>query len=175
MNTLTKIDLQKFCWADEGREALKTPWHYKGCTYASDGRICIRIDEVYEGVGDATDDQITFAKRINAFFGREIEYRKRAALPKFEPHQNIACILCDGTGHLGNAKCPDCYSGFLRTGKIVGVGLGAFHPYYLGLVASLPSVKISTLKRLEMALFWFDGGRGAVMPTISDPGVVVTL
>lgn len=175
MNTLTKIDLQKFCWTDEGREALKTPWHYKDKAYATDGRVCVRIDDVYDGVEAATLDQIKFAKQIDGFLNHGTAYPKPEPLPSFKPSKVIKCQWCGGSGNMGNMRCTECWSGYRHRGEIVKVGLGAFHPYYLGLVASLPSVKISTVRRLQMALFWFDGGRGAVMPTISDPGVVVTL
>lgn len=68
------------------------------------------------------------------------------------------CLACDGYGEPGN--CPEAHRTVL--GEAEGIG---FQTRYLRLFAGLPGVEVALNGLAGAAVFRFDGGAGAVMPT----------
>lgn len=90
-------------------------------------------------------------------------------------HEYDPCENCNGTGETQNEKdeyplglipCWFC-NGSGEERQATDIGLGSFDARYLRLIASLPNARFTPNPinpEAGVALFIFDGGRGALMP-----------
>jgi hypothetical protein len=96
------IDLQRFCWADDYRKHLRTPWAHKGHIYATNGHICVRVpapDQAEAIFPHAVGDSA-------AGIFDKVGERQYAPLPEFEMGET--CHVCRGKGKYPQSKCEDC-------------------------------------------------------------------
>lgn len=185
-NTPTLDQLQKFCarYPDLVRgNVYMQPLHYRVHIYATDGRICIRInDDRTLEVNSTGVDGINYA----ALFAGD----KNCDLPIPPLPALIPCRHCHGTAV--SHDCPDCdgdgCSSCDRIGKLktpypeagpcwwcngrgeqednpVAVGDSYFNRIYLALAAEIPGARFVRIDGLNVARIQFDGGEIAIMPT----------
>lgn len=101
MNTET---LKKFCYPDNMRPNLMEPFSRDGYTWASDGRIMIRVPEIPGAVGHkkAPDPWTAWLKK-------PLEEYIPAELPQGWQEMEVEyfeCQTCQGTGQV--YICPEC-------------------------------------------------------------------
>lgn len=163
------INLKPFCGKEETRAYLNEPFSRDSFTYATDGRICVRVErreDVAEQADYALPDvlQLPWAKGTDF---RPLALKLPAkALDTAEP-----CTSCfDGYEH----DCPDCEciceecdgSGEIKkdgdTKKSVGILGVPVALAYARLLTALPGLAVATtdFNALE---FKFDGGAGFLM------------
>lgn len=164
---LTLEQLQPFCSRDEGRHLLHKPFTRDGWTYATDGRIVIRVPAI-DGVekGEVGAESL-FPKA---------EFRE-IGLPDSIPHAvKTICSRCHGTGECSCLHCGSDYTCKVCNGsvdiikdspiKIEGVALRAAH---LRLIKALPGAKLFlNLDPKATHAFTFDGGEGRLAPVSED-------
>lgn len=180
MITKTAIDLQKFCGEDEtfgssARYIFTQPFTKNGWTYATDGRICIRIP-----TGDTNTEPPP--QREGESFQRQFPPCDDLFKPVKEPISNPwpttgmvraveVCPQCDGEGVVGCEECGEkrCLycKGTLRMEQTIGRKVGAHlvGVKYDDLILSLPSPYWIAGAAPNRALpFTFSGGEGQIMP-----------
>ena len=166
------MDLTTFCAEPTDRPMFAKPFSFGEYTYATDGRLAVRISRVPTiGVHDETGAmcEALFAKVQPCEF-------KAAPTIKF-PHrakssEDGKCEKCDGSGLLH--KCPSCQC---RCRDCEGTGKEAiwhevsfelkgvhFAGRYLFLLKDLPGLKFGVPSAAEPLRFSFDGGDGLLMP-----------
>lgn len=167
-----RIDLTKFCSVDETRVPLLKPWRDGEFTYASDGRVVLRVAAE---PGDVANDKAPSAERMAPYFDPfivdDLAWQKLPELPeaKFEE-----CDKCDGDkvhecdcGH--QHDCPACEgSGKVEIQDHIDIGQSRFNYYYLRLIGDLPNLEIAVRGELDPMLLRFDGGVGVLMPMRKD-------
>lgn len=171
MNT---IDLSPFVSKDESRPSICAPFSIGEWTYATDGRILIRVprrEDVPENPSAPQKATTLIPTDVGPF----------VPLPEFEEYplhlldNEKECQACEGHGYIacptcGNEeRCEVCYgSGMLDNAPpYVAVQIGEHHfsNHYLTLLKGLPNVKIAVNEKEESpAAFQFDGGAGCLMP-----------
>lgn len=180
------LDLKPFCGIRETyRPYLKQPFTVGEFTYATDGRIMLRLPAMNEfGPPDAKVavnwngplDGIEAAsfKKLSVVDG--IEH------PKLEL---VKCEECEGRGR--NHACPDCEcecddcdgSGEVYTEPKISTVIGGipFGLRYALMVAELPNVEISIhgVGERQRLFFRFDGGVGALMPLCKPHDQIVEI
>ena len=157
---MTAINLQQFCAArHDVREYLHQPFVIDGHTYATDGRILVRVP----GGGEDSDVPSKIVRSIRDMFATK--YADFGPLPESIP-ERVECTDCHGTGV--DDEEDDCYacSGTGESPQIVEIGASTFLAYFVRMIAALPNPLISVLSRVDPAAFVFDGGEGRVMPYI---------
>jgi hypothetical protein len=100
LNFMTKDQLQKFCDPLEGRNIAKAPFNYGGYTWATNGKILVRVPFI-AGVPD-------FAGQAAANLFGDGMVGTGIALPPIPPPVVETCKECAGKGYLEEIKCPDC-------------------------------------------------------------------
>jgi hypothetical protein len=165
------IDLQKYCGSDKFRSYLNRPFSTDDFTYATDGRIMVRVDRLpFDPPSTTFAWDAPFKGMDTALFG-PLPHKTIAPFPL--PTEED-CPSCDGRGV--EHDCPDCSC---DCEDCDGVGLinaepeisttvrgGTFNLKYVALMLELPNVLVQT-NRTDMEgplLFKFDGGIGAIMP-----------
>jgi hypothetical protein len=168
--SVSLLDLQQFCGADECRHYLMKPFSRDGFTYATNGHIMVRVvlrpevpdvDKKFNQEGPLKDlDGATF-------------FRPSFELP---PKPEVGeCPTCKGRGVAH--ECPDCEcqcgtcdgSGESDGERLfsTSIGLKSFSLSYVRQVLSLPAVELATLPEApdeKPLLFRFADGVGALMP-----------
>jgi hypothetical protein len=93
---MIKEDLQKFC--DPIRKGLTTPWNANGFTYASNGVVGIRVNEVpgFDNSGPDLEKLIKIATDSGELY----------SLDEIPASATQKCAECDGTGKA--QKCLHC-------------------------------------------------------------------
>lgn len=142
---MNEIDLMKFCSSDIGLKKLGTPWTAGDWTYASDGRVMIRVprrDEVTRRDGPPMTNIGWPHASLNDW----------EDLPLFPKTEWKECHVCSGS---------------IRVDAPVKFGERYINSYYLELISTLPNVRASRAGRhAEPMMFRFDGGEGQVMPMV---------
>jgi hypothetical protein len=162
------IQLDRFCGKDEFRPKLHLPFSKGDWTYASDGRIAVRVPRwpTVPERAEAPNAEELFAKDVTD------EFRPLPAITIPLPKEPEDCEECDGRGV--KHECPTCGctcracsgSGQRPVGDRVSVGIGpsVFPARYILLLQSLPSVQITTPDNRNIpARFRFDGGEGLLI------------
>jgi len=109
---VTREQLQRFCEVD-GRATLAHPWSDGVHTYASDGRIIVRVDRVVGGVVPQDPAALPHKKYAAVLFDKAMagDWRARPAFPVEAPAgdagRQVACQHCRGTGSLGSCQACD--------------------------------------------------------------------
>lgn len=195
---LTQAQLEKFCTKAEGitpsGNDIKQPIRHDGYIYATDGRICIRVDDDESIQAIAPLGRMKGYDFAKLFTGEENVVTPIPPLPdRIEcPYCHgtcleHGCIVCDGEGTIDSGitpvKCQTCGG----TGKVepgpdtgpcwwcngrgehennpVAVGNTHFNRVYLALAAEMPGARFVRVDGLTTARIKFDGGEIAIMPT----------
>lgn len=166
MSEKLMIDLQPFCSKDETRYQLTKPWSRDGYTWATDGRVLLRIP----GVHAEPNPEAPNAEKLGTFFSTGPEI----TMPKIPFLETKPCAWCKGRGRV--CTCDFCDNkacicdGCDGTGKIekavsVPVGAGRFSNHYLAKIATLPGLRLfpSSDDPTAAMFFIFDGGCGYLM------------
>lgn len=161
------MNLTPFLSTDETREAMMTPFSYGTFTYATDGRIIVRVDR-----------RADIPERNNAPKQVQIEdiFRKATGadwmeVPTLPTPILEKCLACGGHGKIEWEKqtyeCEEC-EGKGSNRKLIPVDICAqqFSDEYLEKIKSLPGAMIapSITREAKPMPFCFDGGRGVMMP-----------
>lgn len=184
-----KIDLQKFCGANDIRSYLEKPFSVDGHTIATNGHIAVRVPGVEEGTAEASE---SLAAAVRKMFSRVSgDYVPLPDLP-----ERGECEHCHGSGRLDQDDCDDCDgegefthgnhtytceecngTGLVKgpvvclkcggTGEpfaVVKVGEVTFQAKLLRMIADLPGARINLQNDWsEPTAFIFDGGDGRVV------------
>lgn len=162
---MADIDLTPFCEKPDGyREYLKRPFSRAGFTWATDGRILVRVPlraDVEENPKAPHAEKI-----IPDFAGVEFAPLPAVKWPKMPERDD--CVACQGRGH----ECPDCTCecvecdgmGKHMAAASVTVRGVLFNVDYIRLIMSLPGLEFTTKpKGYASSPFHFDGGIGVLM------------
>jgi hypothetical protein len=175
----TDIDLTPFLSKDESRAAICRPFSIGEWTYATDGRIMVRVSRRE----DVPEYDSSPKSAPDLFIGTVRPWRE---LPDFEAYPLDAlerekdCERCNGDGWVtcascGNSeRCSECDGDGIideapeQKGVMIdGTPLGQL---YLTLIKALPNARIGVaLHSTHPAHFIFDGGEGILMPLKSMP------
>ena len=95
---MTIDDLKKFC--STGREFLEEPFSQGEFTYATDGKIAIRVNKI-----DGIEDVISAPnmKKLNWDHGKHKDW---VSLPDYSQDGAQVCSECKGNKHFKD--CPEC-------------------------------------------------------------------
>ncbi len=167
MNTqtiLTVEDLKRFCSDSKqsSRVSVTRPFSQGHWTYATDGRVLIRVPRLDE-VPEYSDSPRDVEKRI--FVEQPVDGLWLAipsVLPELKPAEK-----CDECGGKPDADCWQCNgSGFVEPIAIpVQIGKHDVSHIYLHKLRTLPSVEICESAEDDMHALGvrFDGGEGRLM------------
>jgi len=172
---MSKIDLFQFC--GETRN-IDRPFIADGKTYATNGHIAIRVNEVRDDFEEAKVSVNFLASAVKAF-DVDIKNIKPVKVTGMK-NERIDCPQCDGTNKIRcECDCPfcenmvDCYTcngtgfDYAYTGEC-SYGNCRFNPKYLHMVQELPNSKMYASKRSNgVSYFTFDGGDGILMGKIT--------
>lgn len=166
------IDLKLFCLEYELRNIPMEPFSSKDFTYATDGRIAIRVarrQEVPENNYTSTIVDVIERYIKDANFDIIADWLTIDAVPLPEMK---GCDDCGETGYYDpeeddpKFQCQSC-DGKGKYPIFVSVEIGAklFSNKYLLMLMELPNVRIhATNGKLDSSPFKFDGGIGILMP-----------
>lgn len=95
-------DLKKFCSTDHTRPTILKPFTQDGFTFATDGRILVRIPAIEGGADDGPEDSIRVIPSDLK------NYQPVQLPPNWESiiQPETPCHTCEGTGSIG--KCRHC-------------------------------------------------------------------
>lgn len=168
------IDLQPFCGPDASRYALDKPWNKGGFTFATDGRVCVRLptsepdtvddqrspkieDTLFEGTGDwqKWPKVKKCGKCENGYAKRDCRECDGLCKHTCSCGHEHDCGECDGEGEV-ETIC-DCRN---ESTRICGVLISN---HYAWLIGRLPKVECRVSRTDQLLVFRFDGGVGVVM------------
>ena len=173
--------LKTFCSVSPIRPNLSEPWSWGNFTYASDGRVIIRVPKL-ESIPVPEEEPANQKKVENYFLSDESDGNYLPLpLPPLEGWGKL-CPNCGGSGKTHCLICPCCDNHIrLRSiivceecdgkGRIlweqqVAFGRHCLNQFYVDQLAVLPSVMISQHKSDPMGpvSIRFDGGDGRLSP-----------
>lgn len=195
MTEHTLIDLQPFCSdASAKRPHLEQPWSRDGFTYATDGRILLRVSR--EDYPAPENDKAPNTDVVGPYNHSELRYW--IPVPELPEPEVRACTLCDGTGKTRKCRecsgfgscecdcghehdcgycdgtgrrngedeeCECCEAGKITTTQTVNVGPALANSEYLRKIRTLPEVAIALpVEEYAPIAFRFEGGVGYLMP-----------
>ncbi|NBU83442.1 MAG: hypothetical protein EBS21_02345 [Sphingomonadaceae bacterium] len=165
MNTqpITEKMISVFC-SGEGRYQLSRPFNQDGFTWATDGRIMVRVPQIE---GFAGYDIIKPPQDVKKIFNPVLP-GEFISLPKCPDERTVTCGDCDGTGRCAcphceqDMECSECEGGGKKLdGRTIevfdGKGIRACH---LVAIKSLPNPMIALSKCGKYICFQFGGGDG---------------
>ncbi len=173
------IDLQQFC--SDNRPALKKPFSLGGHTYATDGRIAVRMPRMADFPEADTPPKIE--KVFSEYFKEMPMGTINVSLPKIE-EQKEECRECVGSGY--EHECPDCScecGGCDGEGEVnveqkvyVQIGTALYNAMFISKLLTLPGVKFpANPPEKDAAPFIFDGGDGMLMPILYGDAFAQTI
>lgn len=172
---MTKEELQKFCSTD--RESLSKPFTQGNYTYASDGRLMIRVPALPDAVNpDAPKDVERIVFDSNPIDPSKVHLVGSLKIPKLEGSSD--CPVCKGTADHFCTKCE----GLHPCGKCNGTGSFPENPIrvpigehsvshiLLNAIKDLPNCSLQESSRDSKSALGiiFDGGDGRLMPMTKD-------
>lgn len=139
-----------FCSQDESRPNLLKPMSKGGFTFASDGRIAIRVERI-ESSEQSKHQQTVDA--LESLFASESFKVEVGWIPVIEPTYTRRC-------------CAECGSLLVASIDAVEVGNKLIGSYYINKMMLLPNCQINPTDndRFSPMPFRFDGGIGLIMP-----------
>jgi hypothetical protein len=192
---ITAAMLQQFCANDEMRPAIQHPYIRNGDTFATDGRIAIRVrgcvpdvtvDETAPNAAAVIDplpnDWPWLAIALpdgagedrpchvcNGDVARECEACKGIGEVDWTfnaYHMTAECPVCHGEGR----GCDSCdVTGIEHDETPIKIGVNYYKAWYLRLLLALPGpVELCEGGPLEPARIRFNGGDGGIMPVDMD-------
>lgn len=187
-------DLQPFCSESELRPNIQKPWSRDGFTYATDGRVLVRVssDDIPTSENEAAPNALTVAAFDHDSLETEwlptpdipdpvfSECRKCKGTGKSAKCRNCQgdgrcecncghehdCGDCEGTGYQGLAEtCDNCENGKIEETQRVAVGEAVVNAHYLRKIATLPNPEFARPAEWDKPIaFRFTGGVGYLMP-----------
>lgn len=163
--------LQTFCGTDESQIVFTKPFSDDLWTYASDGRILVRVPKMEHPANEAPK-LAEMLPKVQEIFSSEISDGNFMELPKEPEHRwGEECDACDGTGKTSTERdCDNCYEGRKFGDLAIDFGTQKLNPIYLLKLAELPNVRAACAKDLSdlssnkaAVTFVFDGGDGRLM------------
>lgn len=120
---MTQIDLTPFCSQDGSglRADIVAPFSSEHYTYATDGRIAVRVAMV---AGTATEpppqhDIGSKVKILEGYLSRldeaKFEPMPEVELPPIPPYVPVPCKACAATGRIHSVSCKDCHGAGQKT------------------------------------------------------------
>lgn len=165
------IDLKKFCGTEETRPYLHNPFSRGDFTYATNGRIMVRVPR-QDGVPDV---EMPDGRKLDVEKPfHEAGPRPESMMPlhlKLPETTTEECEECEGRGF--EHDCPDCEcpctecdgSGQAEKDISVSIRGAIFDAKYIRLIQSLPNARFVVVPSPEgPTWFAFDGGEGLLMP-----------
>lgn len=155
------IDLKLFC--QPNRERLAVPFSIGEWTYATDGKICVRVPRRVDV------PEIAFCPAADKLSWQEGNFDVRQ-LPPIPPAEWSECPVCDGSGHAHT--CPDCScdcdecegKGEIIHQESIAYGGAYFTVEYWQKMITLPNLRLpETAKPDGVMPFRFDGGEGLIL------------
>lgn len=162
---MTLKTLKSFC-ADESRPALDHPITQGEFTYATNGKLILRVAKM------ANVPEQVEPKCAGIFdgFQTDADWQKLPALPKLRTEK---CLYCYGASRAAKKNCDEC-DGKSRVPALeaVKIGIHNLSLIYLHQLSVLPGLKFAADKALPKnasqtyhgAPFKFNGGCGVLMP-----------
>lgn len=181
------MNLQPFCEQDPDqaitREWLLNPYSLGDWTYATDGRLIVRVPRRLE-VPENPKAHPRSAEMFNEIVAPELIEVPPVVIPIVaEEDDRDDCEACDGRGTVHN--CPSCHctcrdcdgSGYENPllKLSFGIGANAFSGKYIARIRGLPGLKISLPDAEKPMRFAFDGGDGILMPLRGTKQVHIVL
>lgn len=169
--TESEIDLRPFCGTEVTRVYLMKPFSRGDWTYASDGRILVRVPR-RASVPDDADNSASVEKIIAEHPLPALRPFRGVKIPDAKSEE-IECRECKGRGT--EHDCPDCTCDCQEcegTGKCEGreevsidIGGVPFAARYGRLIQLLPDLHVPQAVTPEAPMpFAFKGGEGILMP-----------
>jgi hypothetical protein len=164
------IDLQQFCSKDPMRAYLHKPFSRGRFTYATDGRIAVRVPRLAEVPEQEKPDP---EKLFEQYFKEEPRGTIEVAMPEIKDDWQD-CRECDGAGK--EHDCPDCTCGECEDcggkGRInraptvtISIGAATYDARYVKQVLAMPGVRFPASPPKDSAAgFIFEGGEALLMP-----------
>jgi hypothetical protein len=163
------IDLKQFCSTDRIRFNLHNPFSQGEFTYATDGRVAVRVPRIMDF---PEADKPAVSGIFLSYFKDGPKGSIKVDLPEITTGEQD-CKECGGTGH--EHDCPDCTcecdfcdgDGTVpHLAKVcVTIGDALYDAAYIKQILSLPGLKFAEKPSKEDAApFVFDGGEGILMP-----------
>lgn len=188
------IELQPFCSESDLRPNMQKPWSRDGFTFATDGRILVRVSSTEYPV--AENEAAPEASDAGPFNHNSLETewipvpdipepmfsdcRKCKGTGKSDKCRECCgdgrhecdcghehdCGECDGTGYSWFAeKCDNCENGKVEETQQVAVGEAVVNAVYLRKIADLPNPEFARPTEWDKPIaFKFNGGVGYLMP-----------
>ena len=101
---MTEINLAQFCGDEDWRKYLHYPFSHGEFTYATNGRICVRVPRA-KGTLEASGNQIKVGKSLVKYF-QEAEQQAPEPINMNTPEpRKEECAYCEGSGE-ANHECP---------------------------------------------------------------------
>jgi hypothetical protein len=171
-----EIDLTNFC--DPNRAGLTHPFSINGFTYASNGRIMVRVPRRPD-VPENPQAPVRAAALFEQFSDHK-RYRKLPTIDLVEPYEwdeTITCEFCDGSGKQHSCpncscKCPSCDGAGSRIEtrwQTTSIGRASFESKYIAWLQALPELEVGKQTGLQPLHFRFTGGEGLLMPCEQQP------
>ena len=99
---MDKETLKQFCSYDNLRKEIMEPWTRGDYTYATNGKIIIRVPRISDIPENPAAPNVNRSIPWNAPVFTEAS----APIPDLPKDQFLSCARCDGTGK--NSECPEC-------------------------------------------------------------------
>lgn len=170
---ITKEMMLPFCSDDETKFTLHQPFTVGQWTYATDGKVVLRVPSADVNIEQEQNAKVPNAAVIIQFHDWENKtgYDNLPEIPEWP--STIICKACEGfemieCSHCGSmVECKSC-GGEGETEPFplpMLVGDVLFNVKYLRLLATLPGVKVrrGSNPADKLATFIFDGGDGVLM------------
>lgn len=169
--------LQKFCSDQENRVSINTPWSDEKYSYATDGRLCIRVPRLPD-VPERDDAPKNMQKNIFDIQPNTGEFQP-LGLIVFPPLVGSSkCTTCHGCGTHTCSTCEDdhecghCEGSGREAERMIGFKFGKHtvsHLFFNKLTAlECVSVAESSVDEMHALSFRFNGGDGLLMPMLGD-------
>ncbi len=164
MRNYTIKELMPFCSTDETRPSICQPLNQDGATWATDGRVIVRVAEI-ELPPPAEGLKIPNVAEVWKQFQTDAQFSTMPELPA--PFMK-PCTDCEGSG-----ECPHCDrvclecggSGTYAAQQPTMVGARQLDARFLRKIAALPNPSLAIAgEKIEPLSFKFDGGEGLLMP-----------
>ena len=159
--TEAQFDLSLFCASEQfGRTNLTTPFSRGNWTYATDGKVMVRIPRRAD-IPERGD-----APHVERIWPKEVPLQFVPVVPTRLPEREyVQCDMCDGRG--SRHDCPDCQcrceecqgEGLLEEAVAIGVGPELVTRRVAELLMALPDAEIAPMAGAVMQ-FRFRGGDG---------------
>jgi hypothetical protein len=155
------IDFTPFCDATPCRYDLSTPWTHDGWTYATDGRICIRVPASLQSVESSAERR----PRMDYVFHGFDASRAVDTVPQAQIiNTGDLCGMCYVHPYEDEAGCRSCFNTGLQ---VVSMKIGPLflNPHYIAMINALGPARYYVNSQLEAMAFVADSGLQGLLKT----------